>query len=373
MGPPVPVHDARAERSAPERRGLKRKNSKLQTHVEVLRCRLGKPTAVSDAEKTFGRPTKEWTPIHYAVYHQREAALAHFLQSGASPDDVHGTGQPPLCIAVANVDATTRDAGETALHLAIRNKQTDMIDLLLQAGPELEARTTKTNETPLHYAAASTSRSLAMMASLLKRGAKYDSENSKGQTPAEAALVANEIPGAVAIIHAARGRRHIVVKEKEMLLKHDARDPSSWHWNALAQPSYKHSQGTMSLSTSGMQPVYLSCRPHSKDAWRDTYMDGKTLLHRAVSQGLGYANVAQLLLAAGVDIRAQDGHGNTALHLAASHSKACVQVLLKHGANPNDTNRHGLSPLLHTIAQATKEKEPDLEALINVSDLPQDD
>jgi hypothetical protein len=234
MEAPIPVPRVSAfDTESARPRGLVRKNSKLQTHVEVLRCRLGKQAATIPEDRTLG-PSKDWTPIYYAVYHQREAALAHFLQAGGSPDDVDGTGQPPLCIAVANgsieivkvlleaganVDATTRDAGETALHIAIKNNRSEIIDILLESGPELEAHTTESHETPLHYAA-SKSGSLATIVSLLKLGAKYDTLNSGGQSPAEAALKANNIQGAIAIINAARGRRNKLVKEKEMLLKH---------------------------------------------------------------------------------------------------------------------------------------------------------
>jgi hypothetical protein len=152
MEPSIPVpHTGGFDAEDVRPRGLVRKSSKLQTHVEVLRCKMGKPGSIPETDKAFG-PSKEWTPIYYAVYHQREAALTHFLRTGGSPDE-DGAGQPPLCIAVANgyvdtvkilldaganVDATTKDAGETALHLAIKNSRTDIIDVLLKANPELE-------------------------------------------------------------------------------------------------------------------------------------------------------------------------------------------------------------------------------------------
>jgi ankyrin repeat protein len=438
---------------------LTRKSSKLQTQVEVLRCRMGKPAAIPEADTTFG-PSKEWTPIYYAVYHQREAALTHFLQTGGSPDDVNGTGQPPLCIAVANgyigmvkilldaganVDATTRDTGETALHIAIKNNRTEIIDLLLEAGPELEVHTTDTNETPLHYAA-SRSGSLATIVSLLKSGAKYDTQNSKGQSPAEAALLANNIQGAVAIINAAHGRRHRLVKEKEMLLKHVERsqnrfsigneliadifsaacDPDStvlveaikrndaslvdMFLNKGADPDRMTARGErpifVALDCAGA-PVVQALVKHNADLnVRDakglcvlqaafegslaqdrdsisaifesflskgtstavTYPDGKTLLHRAVSPGFSYSKVALLLLKSGIKANSTDLDGNTALHLA-THSKQCLEVLLKNGANPHYNNRDGLTPLLYALGNASKAHEPELEILIKASDL----
>jgi ankyrin repeat protein len=460
MDAPIPVPRTggfEAESTRPK--GLVRKSSKLQTHVEVLRCRMGKPTAIPASDRTFA-PSKEWTPIYYAVYHQREAALTHFLRTGESPDDVGGTGQPPLCIAVANghvdmvrillgaganVDAATKDAGETALHIAIKNSRTDIIDILLAAGPELELYTTETKETPLHYAA-SKSGSLATVVSLLKLGAKYDTLNSKGQSPAEAALLANNIQGAVAIINAAHGKQNKLVREKEMLLKHVERsqnrfsvgneliadifsaacDPDSsvlieaikrddaslveMFLSKGADPDRETAKGDrpifVALECAGAPVVQVLVKHNADVAAQDvkgltvlqaafegplaqdkesisaifdcllskgasaavTYPDGKTLLHRAVSSSFDYPRVAHLLLKAGVEVNAEDNDGNTALHLA-THSKSCMDVLLKHGASPRQLNRDELTPLLYAIGQGKRNEEADLETLIKVSDL----
>jgi ankyrin repeat protein len=457
MEPPIPVQHGSEFGLEPRPRGLVRKSSKLQTHVEVLRCRLGKPAAKSESDGTF-EPSKEWTPIYYAVYHQREAALTHFLRSGGSPDDVDRTGQPPLCIAVANgnvnsvqilldaganVNATT-SAGETALHLAIKNNRTEIIEALLGAKPQLEIYTNDTKETPLHYAA-SKSGSLATVVSLLKLGAKYDTLNSKSQSPAEAALLSNNIQGAVAIINAAHGKRHRLVKEKEMLLKHVERsqnrfsigneliadifaaacDPDS---TVLIEAIKRDDAGLVEMFLSkgadadrptarGDRPIFvaLECAgapvvqtlvkhnidvdvqdakglsvlqaalegPLSQDkdsisvifdcllskgaSATVTYLDGKTLLHRIASSSFGYSRVAHLLLTSGVKVNAQDDEGNTALHLAM-HSKQCVEVLLKNGANPHQKNVDGLTPLLYALTHGKKENEFDPEALIRVSD-----
>ncbi|KAJ4366306.1 hypothetical protein N0V83_007942 [Neocucurbitaria cava] len=439
--------------------GLKRKGSTLQTSVEVFRCRFGKPTPIPEGEGSF-EPSKEWGPIYYAVYHQREAALAHFLRNGGSPDDVNGTGQPPLCIAVANgyfeiakilleagadVNATTKTGGETALHIAIKNGRSDFIDTILPYGPNLEAQTETTGETPLHYAA-SKSGSLATVVALLKLGAKYDTLNAKGQTPAEAALQANNLNGAVAIINAAHGKRNKLLKEKEMLLKHvqktkgrfsigndliadifsAACDPDSTvlveaikrddaslvgmflekgsdpdrqtakglrpifvalecAGAAVVQALVKHNADVSIRDARGLtvlQAAFESPMAQDKEAMsaifdaflaKDanamvTYPDGKTLLHRAVSARFGHTRVAHLLISSGVKINAQDNDGNTALHLA-THSRACIELLLKNGANPRQMNLDGLTPLLYATTYSDKTKEPDLSSLIKASDL----
>ncbi|CAO2657940.1 Nn.00g072000.m01.CDS01 [Neocucurbitaria sp. VM-36] len=461
MESPVPFRHVSLEsdKDTTKSSGLKRKGSTLQTSVEVFRCKFGKPTAIPEGQGSF-EPSKEWTPIYYAVYHQREAALSHFLRNGGSPDDVNGTGQPPLCIAVANghiqivkilleagadVNATTKNDGETALHIAIKNGRSDFIDIILPYGPNLEAQTEETGETPLHYAA-SKSGSLATVVALLKLGAKYDTLNTKGQTPAEAALQANNLNGAVAIINAAHGKRNKLLKEKEMLLKHvqktkgrfsigndliadifsAACDPDS---TVLVEAIKRDDAGLVGMflekgsdpdreTAKGLRPLFvaLECAgaaviqalvKHNADvSIRDargftvlqaafespmaqdkeamsaifdaflskdanamiTYPDGKTLLHRAISARFGHTRVAHLLISSGVKVNAQDNDGNTALHLA-THSRSCIEILLKNGANPRQINFDGLTPLLYATTYSKKEKEPDLESLIKASDL----
>ncbi|KAH7390933.1 ankyrin repeat-containing domain protein [Phaeosphaeria sp. MPI-PUGE-AT-0046c] len=334
MEAPIPVQNARGFDMGEARpRGLVRKSSKLQTHVEVLRCRLGKPNAIPGSDTTLA-PVKNWTPIYYAVYHQREAALTHFLRTGGSPDDVDGTGQPPLCIATANgnveivkilldaganVDATTR-AGETALHMAIKNNQTNIFNLLLEAGPELEVHTTDTNETPLHYAA-SKSGSLATIVTLLKLGAKYDSSNSRGQSPAEAALLANNIQGAVAIINASHGQRNKLLKEKELLLKHVER-----------------SQGRFSLGNELIADIFsAACDPDS------------TVLVEAIKRN--DAGLVDMFLNKGADPDRATPKGDRPIFVALECAAApVVQTLVKHKADLAVRDAKG-----HSVLQAAFE------------------
>ena len=397
--------------------------------------------------------------MYYAVYHQREAALLHFLRTGGSPDG-DGTGQPPLCIAVANghteivkillgaganMDATSQPDGETALHLAIKMGRTDLVDLILSYGPDLGVQTSETSDTPLHYAAGK-SGSLAMVVALLRLGAKYDTLNSKGQTPAEAALLASNLHGAVAIINAAHGKRHKLVKEKEMLLKHVQKTQGRFSigndliadiFSAACDPdstvlveAIKRDDASLvdmfldkgsdadRLTAKGDRPIFValecagapviqalakhkadvSCRnrhgltvlqaafegplAQDKEAMSAifdvllqnnadasvTYPDGKTLLHLAVSPSFGHTRVAHLLIGAGVKVNAQDNNGSTALHLA-THSKSCIDVLLKNGANPRIIDLDQLTPLLYASVHGSKQRESDLESLIKVSDL----
>ncbi|KAF2033169.1 ankyrin [Setomelanomma holmii] len=375
MDAPIPVPRVgglEMENARP--RGLVRKNSKLQTHVEVMRCRLGKPAAIPEADRSFG-PSKNWTPIYYAVYHQREAALTHFLRTGGSPDDVDGTGLPPLCIAVANgyteivrilldaganVDATTTEAGETALHIAIKNNRSEVVDMLLESGPELEVHTTETNETPLHYAA-SKSVSLATVVSLLRLGAKYDTLNSKGQTPAESALLANNIQGAVAIINAAHGKRNKLAKEKEMLLKHVEKANNRFSigneliadiFSAACDPDSTVLVEAIKRDDASLVEMFLQ---KGADPDRATAKGDRPIFVALECAG---PSVTQALVKRNADVTVRDARGHTVLQAALEGSlaqdkeaiSAIFDCLLSNGANVSVTYPDGKTLLHYAVA-----------------------
>ncbi|KAH8728276.1 ankyrin repeat-containing domain protein [Phaeosphaeriaceae sp. PMI808] len=350
MEAPMPVRQVgglKVQNARPK--GLIRRKSKLQTQVEVLRCKLGKPTANLESDRTFG-PSKEWTPMYYAVYHQREAALTYFLQNGVSPNDVDGIGQPPLCIAVANgnieivktlldaganINATMKNGGETALHIAIKNSKTELIDRLLESRPELEAHTYETNETPLHYAA-SKSGSLATVVTLLKLGAKCDTPNTKGQSPAEAALLANNIHGAVAIINAAHGKRDTFVKEKEMLLKHVER-----------------SQTRFSIGNELIADIFAAaCDPDS------------TVLVEAIKKD--DAGLVEMFLDQGADPNRATAKGTYPIFVALECAGALVvQALVKHNADVTARDAKGRTVLQAAFEGSIAQDEKSISAVVD--------
>ena len=73
--------------------------------------------------------------------------------------------------------------------------------------------------------------------------------------------------------------------------------------------------------------------------------DGQTPLHYA-AQGCSVA-VAELLLARGADVDAEDRDGNTPLWCATLRrvARAIVQMLLGHGADPHHENHEGRTPV----------------------------
>lgn len=105
-----------------------------------------------------------------------------------------------LAYAGANLEATTRLGGYTALHLAAREGSTNALAALVEAGADPHTLTT-TGVTALHFAAAS-GRTTAIQ-SLLQGGASVDAPTAKDeQTPLMWATAANRIDAVTALLDA---------------------------------------------------------------------------------------------------------------------------------------------------------------------------
>ena len=86
----------------------------------------------------------------------------------------------------AGVDKDVRDAlGATALHAAMFQRNLIVVKLLLDNGFDPNARTTKSGNTPLHYAVASNNLGAARL--LLQYQANKNIRNLEGLTPLEKA------------------------------------------------------------------------------------------------------------------------------------------------------------------------------------------
>lgn len=332
-------------------RRLVRKPSKLKTTMEVTKCRFGNkgrqvaPTGYEDYV-----PRKDWTPIAHAVYHGREAALHHFLQSGISTDDTEGSGIPLLCIAAAcghfeiakilleagaATNACSKDKGESALHIATRRNHHDIIDLLLLHQVNPEVKTVHTGETALHYAAAG-SGSLALVMKLLKFGAKYDVQNSEGQTPAAVALQACNLHAAVAIINMARGKRSHLAKEKDMLLQH-------------VQKTKERS----SLTNDLIADVFAAtCDPDS------------TVLVEAIKKN--DSGLVEMFLDKGADPHRATADGLLPIFVAVKFADLCVvKLLVKHGADIAERGPGNLNLLQVLFKTCSTRSEDSIVAMVD--------
>lgn len=82
--------------------------------------------------------------------------------------------------------------------------------------------------------------------------------------------------------------------------------------------------------------------------------EGETALHLSTQRGdsQAFLDILHLLVARGVDVNAQDGMGNTVLHLAIARlgSVEPVEALLGLGARTDLLGRGGLTPLQYALS-----------------------
>ena len=293
-------------------------------------------------------------------------SVALLFTSGACRADLfeaakQGDAGAVRAALAAGVPADVRDReGRTPLHLAAQAGHTDVIQILLDAGAEVDAEDRDFGSRPLYLAAVGAHVSVAKL--LLERGALVDATNhtrdpvSAGShhsnyTALDQASEAGH-PDLVALLldHGAdvNGRANGIsplllavapghVEVARMLLDHGA-DVSAKDW---AGASLLHLTG---------KPVLVKLlldRGADKEARDDA---GRTPLH--VTAVMAWLEAATILLDSGADVNARDRQGWTPLHYAALASRKgksfCLdltRMLLRYGADPGAHDRDGNTPL----------------------------
>lgn len=186
----------------------------------------------------------------------------------------------------AGMDVNAIDhSGKTALHFAALSGDPKTIELLVDSGADVEARTREHiapayNPTPMFFVS---SREAAQ--ALRANGARVDAEHAAGLTP---------------LHHAAYWA-----------------DADTVRW-FLAQ-----GVAASSKNRSGFAPIHAACETK------------------------GRSDIVRALLEAGAEVDTRTRSGTTALHIAAREGNTeSVRVLLDCGADPNARNRRAETPIL---------------------------
>ena len=195
--------------------------------------------AETKTERLLGEPLNElavdengWTHLHWAVVANDEESVRRLLEMGAPVDftdngdgsyfsdeanlrflvalgrksgNLHKWGMTPLWLLVffvphsvplvsilidsgANVNAKI-SVGDTLLHAAVIDKETETAALLLENGADVNAKGMM-GETPLHRVAAHVP-TLEMAALLIESGADVGAKDNDGRTPLHRAVAEN--------------------------------------------------------------------------------------------------------------------------------------------------------------------------------------
>lgn len=281
------------------------------------------------------------------------------------------------------IEARTQDQeGETPLHDAARWERKDIVQLLLERGADVNAKTKGLGYTPLHITAARGNQAIADL--LLAKGADINAQSTYSGTPlffaetpeminylvkrggaigardrdlktslhraalngyvevckalidTKADVNAADING-VTPLHWAAGSGHLAVVKLLLDNKADVNRVSRWGTNALLHATW---------GTDRKELVELLISKGAKVHQRGSL--GETPLSGAV--GHGDRETFELLLRHNLDLNGTNEAGFTLLHIAVrGQQKEMVQRLLELGLSPALRDKKGLTPLDHAL------------------------
>ena len=261
-------------------------------------------------------------------------------------------------------DPKARDKdGRTPLHMAAAwSGSSAVIDVLVKAGADPNAREEEGKETPLHWAARAKGSS-AVIAVLLKGGANLSARRREaGATPLLLSVWNEDIAVMKALLEAGADPNvgtvglgegggdtplhYAVSLEKPVFittLLEAGADPNAR--NKLGETPLDQALNNNNLAVAdlllkgGETEKAKRTDPNARDR------DGRTSLHRAAENSAAAA--IKTLLKAGVAPNARDENGETPLHKAASKSKrpTVIAALVKGGADLNARDKSGGTPL----------------------------
>jgi ankyrin repeat protein len=204
----------------------------------------------------------------------------------------------------------------TALHVAIRAPDRMVVQVLINNGPEVDARD-KYNKTALHRAAEEGYEEIVRL--LLSKGADVNADANDGKTVLYCAL-------------SARGNNAVV----RVLLDKGA--------NINAKDRFGGTTLHLATWETNVEIVQLLVDSGTDINAIDSF--GRTVLHSAVGPWRASEAVVQTLVNKGVDVSTRESNGSTVLHWAAeAGNKAVVQLLVDRGAAVNAKDNYGQTAL----------------------------
>ena len=254
-----------------------------------------------------------WTALHESISNGRRDIVELLIQRGADVNAKDKGGYTPLYYADSNsvnlliangADMNTKEdeEGETPLHDAARRGKIEVVQLLFEAGANVNVKDDR-DRTPLHtildISRSKYRLSKDMAELLLGKGVDVNLKDKDGRTPLH--LAAESADGDIVELLLGKGA------------KVDEKDDES----------------------------------------------GFTALHRAAR--FGNKNVAELLIARSADINAKDKQGHTPLYFAVNQDYKVAEMLINKGADSSIRTESGQTLLqLAQERKQTESKVPDL-------------
>lgn len=321
----------------------------IRGHVEVVKA------IVAKGESVDCRTKDGLTPLHLAVKFGQHEVVESLLGLGA------------------NLQLKTGKLGETPLHIATMVKDGERcVDLLIKSGADVDATEIK-QETPMHFAARFNN--LKAVQLLLEDGAKVDSQNIDGENVLHVCVrESNLIIIETILDHIIKNRTG---DEARILVNQQNKDgESSCHYTAKLN-------GKLSHIVDEDREIMRLLLKHGGDVFLETFQQRETPVHYCCQSGntnvlseiqahlepqecqmaynkpaknlwtplfyaayQGHPDIIRMLLNQSTRVDVFDENGEAPLHVAVERGKEeVVDILLQHDAFVNVRNKLGMTPL----------------------------
>ncbi len=296
-----------------------------------------------------------WSRLHWAAHGGDAAAVGSLLAEGAFVDE-------PVC----SLERASDDWGSTPLHLAAAAGRLETVELLLDAGADVNARNGN-GATPLHKAAgqsfsadARVLRARARVVELLIwSGAAPDARDERGRTPLHWLARYPDLDSARALLEAGASPAAADHAGETPLHRAAAFGHTEMMSLLLAEGAPPGAAARFSAT-----PLHLAARGGSTDAaalllGHGAEIDaadefGTTALHDAARRG--DETMVAFLLGAGAEPSRADAGGSTPLHLAVRGNRpSAAALLVRAGADVNAANASGSVPLHEAVYAASND------------------
>lgn len=321
----------------------------IRGHVEVVKA------IVAKGESVDCRTKDGLTPLHLAVKFGQHEVVETLLGLGA------------------NLQLKTGKLGETPLHIATMVKDGERcVDLLIKSGADVDASEMK-QETPMHFAARFNN--LKAVQLLLEDGAKVDSQNIDGENVLHVCVRESNLTIIETMLdHIIKNR---TADEARVLINQQNKDgESSCHYTAKLNGKLSH------IPDEDREIMRLLLK-HGGDVFLETFLARETPVHYCCQSGntnvlseiqahlepqecqmaynkpaknlwtplfyaayQGHPDIIRMLLNQSTRVDVFDENGEAPLHVAVERGKEeVVDILLQHDAFVNVRNKLGMTPL----------------------------
>ena len=290
-------------------------------YIEIVRYLVSLPDVDVNQETV-----ESCTALHRAVMHVEPDVVQVLIDAGADIDTKNNDGRSPLLSACAEgtfdtvkmlVRAgaevrATDDEGVTCLHYAARRGRTETVRYLVSL-PEVDVNHGDAdNHTALHRAVVNVEPDVVQV--LIDAGADINTQNNEGRSPLLSACASRALDVVEMLVEAGAGVR----------AKSDDGETC-----LILAAYFGHTEIVRYLA--GLPEVDLN--------YRDTE-NNYTALQHAVEEG--YTDVVQVLLEAGADVDTRGNLGRSPLlYVCASGELDVVKMLVRAGAEVRATDDEG--------------------------------